>query len=162
MSFGLAIFLGCAISLAILGLVWAVSGAAWMTPRKVGRGDYVAEVWLEWDICRGSTLYRQRFAYEWQAALFAKLYAMQLDYVLPTHWRTTDYHGRLCWEKYEYGIKFGVRQVTPHERDNFQLIWSPVMPGHKDYAGEHATAHPWFKLDDKELNASVADLGFKL
>jgi hypothetical protein len=102
---------------------------ALFAPRKPGKGGHIAEVWLEWDVCRGSTLYRQRFQTQWMAALFAKFYAVQLDWVLPTHWRTTDYCGRPCLEKYAYGLKFGVRPVSEAEAVEFWSIWSPHLPG---------------------------------
>ena len=111
-------------------------------PRKTGSGDFVAEVWLEWPLCRGSTLYRQRFAHQWQAAVFAKLYAMLLDWVLPTYWRTTDYLGRPCRERYDYGIYFGVRAATAEEAQSFAPLWTTTLPGHAGHAGEHAQAHP--------------------
>lgn len=121
-------------------------------PRKAGSGDFVAEVWLEWPLCRGSTLYRQRFARQEQAALFAKFYAMLLDWMLPTHWRTTDYLGRPSLERYDYGIHFGVRAATSEEAQSFTPVWTTRLPGHAGHAGEHAQAHPLAnRLDDYKI-----------
>jgi len=105
-------------------------------------GGHVAEVWLEWPLCRGSTLYRQRLATEPQAARFARRMARVLDLVLPTHWHSTDYVGRPCLERYDYGIQYGVRPLTQAEHTTFSPLWSPVMPGHRGHESEHADGHP--------------------
>jgi hypothetical protein len=56
-------------------------------PRVKTKGEWVAEVWLEWPICRGSTMYRQRFRFRWMARLAVRFHALLLDAHLPTHYR---------------------------------------------------------------------------
>jgi len=89
-------------------------------------GAWVAEAWLEWEICRGSTLYRERFATIKDAERAARRGARCLDYFLPP--------------AEGMGIKWGVRRAC--EADGNHGIWSPYMPGSKHYSGEHATVHP--------------------
>lgn len=104
---------------------------------------YVAEVWLEWPICRGSTMYRASARYKKLAWLKAKLAAVLLDVVLPRFYWDTDWSGRRCRYAYEYGIQFGVRKVTEQEeRDGVHAFWTASMPGSRNFGGEHSLAHP--------------------
>jgi len=137
-----AVLLALTVVAAAVPLVVLLSGLGLLAPRKAGAGPFVAEVWLEWPVCRGSTLYRQRFRHHWVAAFFVKAYAKALDFYLPTHYRCSDWSGRPYLESYDYGIHFGVRETTPAEQAKFCPVWSPVLPGHTGYAGEHASAHP--------------------
>lgn len=153
------------VMLAIVGAVVALCSYAprWRSAGLLsagGSGNYVAEVWLEWPICRGSTLYRQRFESQAKAERYARRAAALLDAILPTHWRSTDYLERPCREKYDYGIYFGVRDIAPSEMQSFSAIWSPQLPGHKGYDGEHASAHPLFGAD-LELSSEGLD-GLKI
>lgn len=129
-------------------------------PRK-----WVAEVWLEWPLCRGSTLYRSSFRWRWLAMLSARWHAWRLDTELPRGWRDIDYLGRPYWEPYEFGVYWGVRRPTPRERRfGAYSIWSPKLPGHKGYRGEHPSAHPWVcRCDDADVSLSGGSLqDFKL
>ncbi len=130
-----------------------------LKPRKNRRGDWVAEVWLEWEVCRGSTMYRQRFRFRWTAHLSVRLRAILLDGVLPRFYRDTDWSGRPKMYEYEYGIHYGVRKLVEGEGQSFQPIWTDVLTGHRDHRGEHATAHPFERLKD-ELSGSFP--GYKL
>ena len=89
-------------------------------------GPWVAEAWLEWDVCRGSVLYRERFNTMDDAARMAKGHARTLDYWLP--------------RRDGMGINWGVRRAC--DADTGHAIWSPAMPGTRDYCGEHREAHP--------------------
>lgn len=121
-------------------------------------GAYVAEVWLNWEICRGSTLYRARFHRQWQAALAAKFHAVWLDWVLPTHYRAEYSSGRRYWEPYGFAICFGVRAATSLVQDRATL-WSPHLPGSPRSSSEHAASHPW----QQDTSVSQGDLtGFKI
>lgn len=130
-----------------------------LKPRKNRTGDWVAEVWLEWEVCRGSTMYRQRFRFRWTAYLAVRLRAILLDGVLPRFYRDTDWGGRPKMYEYEYGIHYGVRKLVEGEGREFHAIWSDVLPGHRDHSGEHASAHPFERLKN-ELSGST--LGYKL
>jgi hypothetical protein len=123
-------------------------------------GTFVAEVWLNWEICRGSTMYRQQFSSKWRAAIAVKLHAMALDWILPKYYTGEDYYGHPCSYKHEYGIVFGIRQLQPNEAANFHVIWTTTMPGYDGFGGEHASAHPLDRNYDKDLK-DMADLGFK-
>lgn len=118
-----------------------------LRPRQKNKGDIVAEVWLEWPICRGSTMYRQRFSSKWQATLFVRFYALILDWQLPKGWATTDYLGRPTVEAYEFGIAYGIRKLKSQEEVTFHPVWSVELPGHTGYTGEHALAHPMIQDD---------------
>ncbi len=118
-------------------------------------GPFVAEVWLEWEICTGSTLYRQRFSSEKAAERAVRSAAAKLDAVLPTHYVDIDWSGRRVPYKYEYEIRFGVRRAASNE--STARIWSPALPGTQAYSGEHATAHPLLNLRD-----SVQLSGYKV
>lgn len=121
--------------------------------------SYVAEVWLEWEICRGSTMYRATAKTRLGAWLKAKLAAMTLDCLLPTWYWDTDWSGRRCRYAYEYGIHFGVRKLTEREQqEGVRTIWTAVLPGSRKFEGEHSMAHPW---NDVELKDATPH-GFKL
>lgn len=105
-------------------------------PKKKDAGQYVAEVWLEWPICRGSTMYRQRFNTQRGAYLAVRLHALLLDWHLPRYYWDIDWVGRALQLKHDYGIYYGVRQLNDEEReDGVRAIWSPVLPGEKDFSG---------------------------
>lgn len=106
--------------------------------------SYVAEVWLEWPICTGSTMYRTAAKTRWGAWLKAKFAAMVLNLRLPRFYWDTDWSGRPYRYAHDFGIKFGVRQPTEREQqDGVTAIWSTRMPGHHNFSGEHPDAHPW-------------------
>lgn len=128
--------------LVLMGLIFAIAKGRFIAPDKEGVGDYVAEVWLEWEICSGSTLYRQRFPDVRSAERAVRRAAKKLDGILPTHYRVDSYNGRPQWEKHSFKIQFGVRDIQEQEKENFNAIWSPYMPGESKHTGEHATAHP--------------------
>ena len=94
-------------------------------PKHTPTGMWVAEVWLEWDICTGSTMYRQRFVHRDEALTAVRRAAQKLDWLLPDQ---------------DFGIKYGVRESV--EADTGNEIWCAVMPGSPDYCGEHWQAHP--------------------
>lgn len=154
-----------ALSAALFALLFAVAtGLAlrWLrkgTNHHKNPGTFVAEVWLNWEICTGSTLYRARFHRRWQAAVAAKVHAMWLDWVLPTHYRAEYANGRPYLEAYGFAICFGVRQTTDLAQDRSN-IWSPVMPGSSHSAAEHASAHPWEQANVPAFKGDLA--GFKI
>lgn len=119
---------------------------------------HVVEVWLEWEVCRGSTMYRATANTRWMAWLKVRLAAALLDFLLPRRYRDTDWSGRPCTYRYEYGIHYGVRKPTEHEaKHGVQPRWSYILPGHKGFSGEHSSAHP---LDSPA--EPLEDLGYKL
>ena len=126
-------------------------------PRPGKQGGWVAEVWMDWDICRGSTLYRQCFRTKQMAWLFAKLYALRLDLILPSTYAAEGWDGNPQWFKYEFAIHWGVRTRAPREStaNGFSPIWSPAMPGEKGFAGEHASAHPVFGAPSEDPTAEL-------
>lgn len=131
------------IALLPLLIVAGITAFVSWTPKANKAGPYVAEVWLEWEVCRGSTMYRQCFRWKLLAALNAKLHAMLLDGMLPSHYVDRDWSGRPCWYRYEYGIMFGVRKLTAGEaKDGMHAVWTTELPGRAGHAGEHAQSHP--------------------
>lgn len=114
----------CTIYVALLSIPELV-----LKPGKNSKGNFVAEIWLVWPVCRGSTMYRQRFRWEWQARLFARFYALVLDGQLPRGWQTTDYEGYTVHEAYDFEICFGVRPMTPAEEKSFTALWATALPG---------------------------------
>ena len=103
-------------------------------PSPRNKGDFVAEVWLKWEICAGSTLYRQNFKTQWVAHIFAKLYAIILDGLLPRVYFSEGWGGGLIKNKYEYGISYGVRKMTEAERNgSFYRIYSPIYLERTDF-----------------------------
>lgn len=135
-----------------------ISMVTWVFPelyavRKKTEGDHVAEIWLDWGIGRGSTLYRQRFKTERGAYRAVRLRALLLDWALPTHYGATNWSGRRYFEKHEYALQWGIRQISPQECDEFRQIWSPSLPGDRYFSGEAAAMHPMLTpLDLKDLN----------
>lgn len=111
-------------------------------PKSDPQGQYVAEVWLQWYFGRGSTMFRERYATLDQAAHAVKRRAKILDAKLPKFYVDTDWSGRKILLEHEFGIEFGVRQITPQESERFRPVWTTSMPGERGYAGEHSSAHP--------------------
>lgn len=106
-------------------------------------GPFVAEVWLDWPICRGSTMYRARFSTQHRAYLAAKSHAVWLDFLLPSAYRAEYSNGRPYWEPYEFAIRFGVRELTEREKINgVSSMWTATLPGLAGHAGEHREGHP--------------------
>lgn len=128
-----------------------------LKPRRGRQGDWVAEVWLEWEVCRGSTMYRQRFSQRWMAYLAVRFHALVLDGLLPTHYWSTDWSGRPCRYRHEYAILYGVRQVLPAEAQDFHPVWSEDLPGMRDFSGEHPMSHPLERFR-QEVNGQVVDV----
>lgn len=125
------------------GLVYRAELAAWLfKPATGSSGTFVAEVWLDWEVCRGSTLYRQRFGSLAQATRYVTAYARLLDLLLPAHYSVTDRRGRVVPERYNYAIRYGVRAITDPEKASFRSFLSVGMPGGPLDTGEHASAHP--------------------
>lgn len=135
----LATFIALAL---LLGFAYAVMKEYSFAPREDDSGDFVAEVWLEWEICSGSTLYRRRFSDPVDAEHAVRKAAKALDDILPTHYRVEGYYGRTEWEKHGFSIRFGVRDIQESEKAHFRGIWSPHLPGESSFSGEHASAHP--------------------
>lgn len=135
------------VAFAIIGFVFLVRPYAAPRGREAGAqddGPFVAEVWLEWEICRGSTLYRQRFRDQRCAERAVRKAAAKLDMALPSYYMDTDWSGRRVPYKYEYEIRFGVRPAVA--TDTTTRIWSPVMPGTTNDSGEHRESHPLMRL----------------
>lgn len=106
------------------------------------RGGHVAEVWLIWPFGRGSTMYRQRFSTRAGAYVAVRLRAVLLDVCLPTFYSARAYDDTRYLERHEYGIAWGVRELAPCERKSFHAVWSPYLPEHPLYRGEHRNDHP--------------------
>lgn len=129
----------------ILLIFWYMlrtAGSTIFTPDRVQNPKCVAEIWLEWPVCRGSTLYRRGFQSSTVAKYYVKVYAWLLDSILPRYYRDYDWSGNITSYEYEYGIHYGVRLPAPTEMLEVHTIWSPFMPGSKDSSGEHWIAHP--------------------
>lgn len=140
--FWIAVF--CLTPIVVLSAVsmMALSYPLLLSPKSKSSGEWVAEVWLEWEIVRGSTMYRQRFRTKFGAWLFSKIYALFLDAYLPTgYWETTR-GGTPYVEKYEFGIFYGIRKMYLGESTKFRKVFSPFMPGDKRSTSEHYSAHP--------------------
>lgn len=106
--------------------------------------QYVAEVWLDWGIGRGSTMYRSSACSLRLARLKMKLAALVLNLVLPTFYWGPSRTGRLVRYKHDFTICFGVRQLATLElKDGVKTVWTASMPGSRGFAGEPAAAHPW-------------------
>ena len=95
-----------------------------------GQGDYVAEVMLTWYFGTGSVLYRQRFASEEAALAAAKRQAKVLDNWLPRFYYDTDWSGNRIALEHEYGIAYGVRQVSDAELKAFTALDKRTLPGY--------------------------------
>ncbi|KWA84190.1 hypothetical protein WL29_22785 [Burkholderia ubonensis] len=105
--------------------------------------SYVAEVWLSYEICRGSTMYRATAKTERGAKLKAKIAAMKLDVLLPKFYWDTDWRGRPCRYAHEFGILYGIRKPTEREEtEGVTAFFSTSLPGTRGFTGEHASAHP--------------------
>jgi len=106
--------------------------------------QFVAEVWLDWGVGRGSTMYRSSARSQRIAGLKVKLAALVLNLVLPTFYWGPSRTGRPVRYKHDFTICFGVRQPTALEvQDGVKSIWTASMPGSAGFAGEPAAAHPW-------------------
>lgn len=106
--------------------------------------QFVAEVWLDWGVGRGSTMYRSSASSLRMAGLKVKLAALVLNLVLPTFYWGPSRTGRPVRYKHDFTICFGVRQPTSCETsDGVKTIWTASMPGTPGFAGEPAAAHPW-------------------
>ncbi len=147
------------IVLAIFGVVgMPIYAPALLRPRSAkSQGRYVAEVWLNWEVCRGSTMYRQRFRTKWGAYLQVKLHAMALDMALPRYYQDTDWSGKRCLYKHGFDILFSVRTLAKVEETDFQPLWSVAMPGSQGYSGEHAQGHPFLRDAKSSLLCSSED-----
>lgn len=107
---------------------------------------FVAEVWLDWGIGRGSTMYRGAAGSLRAAGLKAKLATLLLNLILPTFYWGTSRTGRLVRYKHDFSICYGVRPLTTLEtNEGVKAIWSASMPGSRGFSGEPAEAHPWNK-----------------
>lgn len=105
--------------------------------------SYVAEVWLEWPICRGATMFRATARTKTRALVKAKLRAAMLDLLLPKTYPGEDWSGRRVSYSYDFGIMWGVREPTAHEAQvGVVPIWTTTLPGHQGHAGENARLHP--------------------
>ena len=112
-------------------------------PRQRTTGDWVAEVYLNWEICRGSTMYRQRFRTKEGAARFARFHAWILDRLLPRYYFTEGWsEGSRVRNTYDFAICWGVRRLVGHETTRFSTVWATTMPGASDFHGEHRDGHP--------------------
>lgn len=147
------ILIGCgcfALALACLYVLFccATGAPAWMRPAlKKSVGPFVAEVWLDWEICRGSTMYRQSFRSKRMAALFAKFYAVMLDASLPKLYRVDDESDEgPRYERHQFEILFGVRTLVDGEVKRFTPVFTTTMPGYAGFNGEHRDAHPLLAL----------------
>lgn len=124
-------------ALAVVVVAMAYTGSALYSLKERETGPYVAEVWLEWPICRGSTMYRQRFKSRRAAYLAVRLHAMLLDWHLPRYYWDTDWVGRALQLKHDYGIYYGVRKLNADELEEaVNPVWSTVLPGHTEYQGQ--------------------------
>lgn len=122
---------------------------------------FVAEVWLEWEICTGSTMFRAAFSSAKRAERAARLAAKLLDLVLPRAYPAEYSSGRRYYETYNFEIRWGVRAPTGMESERgVSRIWTTVMPGSSSHQGEHASAHPTIVDGDIELSGSTA--GYKV
>lgn len=120
-------------------------------------GEHVAEVWLEWPICTGSTMFRAAFPTAADAEAAARYHAKLLDSYLPTHYPATYSCGKRYFESYDYGIAWGVRARKGVElTEGVACIFSRKLPGTDGATSEHREAHP----GTADLNGSL--LGFKL
>lgn len=155
--FIIALVVGIGLPALLLALVFGLNARDHRGPAK--DSVWVAEIWLEWPVCRGSTMWRNGFRSKTLAYLVMRLRAWELDMALPRFCRSTDYLGRPCLERYEYGILYGVRKLSPQEAAHgVQRVWTTRLPGHQGHAGEHRDSHPLFA--DAEVQAAAA--GFKV
>ena len=134
-------------SVAYLGLC---TGSLPLSPTPRRDGAFIAEVWLDWEVTRGSTMYRQTFESELAAQFFAKFYAAALDTILPRGWPTQDWLGRPFFDAYKFSIKCGVRSLAPSEAESGVVaFFCNHMPSTGLSRSEHFFSHPMFaKADD--------------
>lgn len=119
-------------------------------------GRFVAEVWLDWSVGRGSTMYRSTAKSQRMAGWKAKCAAVLLDVLLPSFFWGPSRYGRPCRYSYDFRIRWGVRQATALEQKNgVTAIWTASLPGWPGYAGESASEHPWMKEEDATLEVST-------
>jgi hypothetical protein len=121
--------------LAVIGFTWWANSSF---PKRKSSGDWVAEVWLDWEICAGSTMYRQRFKTQFGAYLAVRARAFALDYLLPQVYWDTDWSGNPIRLEHEYSIRYGVRSLSAMEREAFNTVYSTVLPGEKGCTAEHS------------------------
>lgn len=144
MTYEIAVALKVCAGLAAVGIValvlfagvFALTGSKWYAPRAGVHGQYVAEVWLEWSICRGSTMYRQRFASRTHAYLMMRLHAFLLDLHLPRYFWDIDWEGKALQVEHGYSLCFALRELTDEEaQSGVAPVWSSVLPGYTNYRG---------------------------
>jgi len=152
----------------------ALAGVAWafLLVRALLDGDlkkssnslvWVAECWLEWPVCRGSTLYRRSFKSARAAERSARRRAWLLDMLLPSHYRAEYSSGRPYMESYDFGIKWGVRMATSEESaKGVDRIWAPTLPGSNDFSGEHALGHPMQSQSDAAVSVACTAQGYRV
>lgn len=122
---------------------------------------FVAEVWLEWEICRGSTMFRAPYSSIKRAEKAAHRAAKLLDLFLPKSYLAEYSSGRLYWESYGFEICWGVRPVTGLESQRgVSRIWTTTMPGYSGHHGEHPSVHP--VLGESQLELSGSTDGYKI
>ena len=101
-----------------------------LMPNPSAKGEHVAEVWLTWFFGRGTTMYRQRFESRKEAEAAVKAQAAVLDATLPRYYKDTDWSGRTILHEHEYGISYGVRELTEEETSNFFAVNRTTLPGY--------------------------------
>jgi hypothetical protein len=115
--------------------------ALWLfgPPKDVPDGEYVAEAFINWEICSGPTLYRARFKTQDEAEFAARGAAWLLDQMLPTGYAARDALNRRYIEPYNFEIKWGLRKGTPAELKpgKFRPVWSPVLRGDPGFSGDY-------------------------
>jgi hypothetical protein len=121
--------------LGILGFIWWAESTA---PKAKTTGSWVAEVWIDWEICHGSTMYRQRFNTKWGAYLAVRARAFGLDFLLPSSYWDTDWSGKPVRIKHEFCIRYGVRRLSEKEQETFNTVYSTVLPGEEGCRAEHS------------------------
>lgn len=121
-------------------------------------GTHVVDIWLDWEICTGSTMFRSAYATQARAVEAANYFAQLLDDRLPRTYSAEMCDGSKYREEYNFSIKWGIRQATEGERNHgVRRIWTSAMPGTTRHHGEHWMAHPF---NDAKLSGDVT--GFKL
>lgn len=107
--------------------------------KDIPDGEYVAEAFINWELCSGPTLYRARFKSLNEAELAARGAAWLLDQMLPTGYAARDWLNRRYIEPYNFEIKWGVRKGTPKElkADTFRPVWSPRLSGERGFSGDY-------------------------
>ena len=101
-----------------------------LLPNPAPKGEHVAEIWLTWFFGRGTTLYRQRFESRKEAEAAVTAQAAVLDATLPRFYKDTDWSGRTILLRHEYGINYGVRELTEEETSNFFAVNRTTLPGY--------------------------------